>query len=68
MGAAKIVVAFIAAGSPPPVFARHGLPTDTGAKFGAMLAKGDFGGAIGAVNDELNGSILRIWYTCRVRS
>ncbi len=51
--AAKIVVAFIAAGSPPPVFARHGLPTDTGAKFGAMLAKGDFGGAIGAVNDEL---------------
>ena len=53
MGAAKIVVAFIAAGSPPPVFARHGLPTDTGAKFGAMLAKGDFGGAIGAVNDEL---------------
>src|SRR5664280_1181475 len=53
MKAAKIVVAFIAAGSPPPVFARHGLPTDTGAKFGAMLAKGDFGGAIGAVNDEL---------------
>jgi 5,10-methylenetetrahydromethanopterin reductase len=53
MGAAKIVVAFIAAGSPPPVFARHGLPTDTGAKFGAMLAKGDFGGAIGAVNDDL---------------
>jgi 5,10-methylenetetrahydromethanopterin reductase len=53
MGAAKILVAFIAAGSPPPVFARHGLPTDTGAKFGAMLAKGDFGGAIGAVNDDL---------------
>jgi len=53
MGAAKIVVAFIAAGSPPPVFARHGLPTDTGAKFGAMLGKGDFGGAIGAVNDAL---------------
>jgi len=53
LGAAKIVVAFIAAGSPPPVFARHGLPTDTGAKFGGMLAKGDFGGAIGAVNDAL---------------
>jgi 5,10-methylenetetrahydromethanopterin reductase len=53
MGAAKIVVAFIAAGSPPPVFARHGLPTDTGAKFGAMLGKGDFGGAIGAVDDAL---------------
>jgi 5,10-methylenetetrahydromethanopterin reductase len=53
LGAAKIVVAFIAAGSPPPVFARHGLQTDTGAKFGGMLAKGDFGGAIGAVNDAL---------------
>jgi len=53
LGAAKIVVAFIAAGSPPPVFERHGLPTDTGAKFGGMLAKGDFGGAIGAVDDAL---------------
>jgi 5,10-methylenetetrahydromethanopterin reductase len=53
LGAAKIVVAFIAAGSPPPVFARHGLPTDTGAKFGGMLAKGDFGGAIGAVDNAL---------------
>ncbi|KAF5042796.1 Phthiodiolone/phenolphthiodiolone dimycocerosates ketoreductase [anaerobic digester metagenome] len=53
LNAAKIVVAFIAAGSPPPVFARHGLPTDTGAKFGAFLGKGDFGGAIGAVTDDL---------------
>ncbi|MDR0913412.1 MAG: 5,10-methylenetetrahydromethanopterin reductase [Methanobrevibacter sp.] len=51
--AAKIVVAFIAAGSPPPVFERHGLPGDTGAKFGGFLAKGDFGGAIGAVTPEL---------------
>lgn len=51
--AAKIVVAFIAAGSPPPVFKRHGLPEDTGAKFGAFLGKGDFGGAIGAVDDAL---------------
>lgn len=53
LNAAKIVVAFIAAGSPPPVFARHGLPEDTGAKFGEFLGKGDFGGAIGAVNDDL---------------
>jgi len=53
LNAAKIVVAFIAAGSPPPVFERHGLPTDTGAKFGAFLGKGDFGGAIGAVTPEL---------------
>ncbi|WBF08015.1 5,10-methylenetetrahydromethanopterin reductase [Methanothermobacter thermautotrophicus] len=51
--AAKIVVAFIAAGSPPPVFERHGLPADTGAKFGELLGKGDFGGAIGAVDDAL---------------
>lgn len=53
LNAAKIVVAFIAAGSPPPVFTRHGLPEDTGAKFGAFLGKGDFGGAIGAVTNEL---------------
>ena len=53
LGAAKIVVAFIAAGSPPPVFERHGLAADTGAKFGEFLGKGDFGGAIGAVTDEL---------------
>lgn len=51
--AAKIVVTFIAAGSPPPVFERHGLPADTGAKFGELLGKGDFGGAIGAVDDAL---------------
>ncbi|MFB2623362.1 MULTISPECIES: 5,10-methylenetetrahydromethanopterin reductase [Methanothermobacter] len=51
--AAKIVVAFIAAGSPPPVFERHGLPADTGKKFGELLGKGDFGGAIGAVDDAL---------------
>ncbi|MGZ7117017.1 MAG: LLM class flavin-dependent oxidoreductase, partial [Methanobacterium sp.] len=53
LGAAKIVVAFIAAGSPPPVFQRHGLDPNTGAKFGEFLGKGDFGGAIGAVSDEL---------------
>jgi len=53
IGAAKIVVAFIAAGSPPPVFERHGLDPNTGAKFGEFLGKGDFGGAIGAVDDNL---------------
>ena len=51
--AAKIVVAFIAAGSPPPVFKRHGLAEDTGAKFGEFIGKGDFGGAIGAVDEAL---------------
>ena len=48
--AAKI--AFIAAGSPPPVIERHGLPEGFNTKMGDFLAKGDFGGAIGAVTDE----------------
>jgi 5,10-methylenetetrahydromethanopterin reductase len=51
--AAKIVVAFIAAGSPPPVLERHGLPAGINEKLGALIAKGDFGGAIGAVDDAL---------------
>ena len=50
--AAKIVVAFIAAGSPPPVIERHGLPEGFNEKMGEFLAKGDFGGAIGAVTPE----------------
>ena len=50
--AAKIVVAFIAAGSPPPVIERHGLPDGFNTQMGDFLAKGDFGGAIGAVTDE----------------
>ena len=50
--AAKIVVAFIAAGSPAPVIERHGLPEGFNTKMGDFLAKGDFGGAIGAVTDE----------------
>ena len=51
--AAKIVVAFIAAGSPPPVLARHGLPEGINEKLGGMIGKGDFGGAIGTVDDAL---------------
>ena len=50
--AAKIVVAFIAAGSPAPVIERHGLPEGFNEQMGAFLAKGDFGGAIGAVTEE----------------
>ena len=53
VNAAKIVVAFIAAGSPPPVLARHGLPEGINEKLGGLIAKGDFGGAIGAVDDAL---------------
>ena len=50
--AAKIVVAFIAAGSPPPVIERHGLPEGFNTQMGEFLAQGNFGGAIGAVTDE----------------
>ena len=53
VNAAKIVVAFIAAGSPPPVLARHGLPDGINEKLGGLIAKGDCGGAIGAVDDAL---------------
>lgn len=51
--AAKIVVAFIAAGSPPPILERHGLPAGINEKLGGLIAKGDFGGAIGTVDDAL---------------
>ncbi|MCQ2740446.1 MAG: 5,10-methylenetetrahydromethanopterin reductase [bacterium] len=51
--AARIVVAFIAAGSPAPVIERHGLPEGINEKIGACLGKGDFGGAIGLVSDDL---------------
>ena len=50
--AAKIVVAFIAAGSPPPVIERHGLPEGFNTHRGDFLAQGNFGGAIGAVTPE----------------
>lgn len=53
LNSAKIVVAFIAAGSPSQVLERHGLPADTNSKIGGFINKGDFGGAIGAVTDEL---------------
>ena len=53
VNAAKIVVAFIAAGSPPPVLARHGLPEGINEKLGGLIAEGNFGGAIGAVSDDL---------------
>lgn len=51
--AARIVVAFIASGSPAPVIERHGLPEGINEKIGACLGKGDFGGAIGLVSDDL---------------
>ena len=51
--AARIVVAFIAAGAPPVVIERHGLPEGINEKIGECLGKGDFGGAIGLVDDDL---------------
>jgi len=51
--AARIVVAFIAAGSPPMVIERHGLPEGINEKIGDCLGKGDFGGAIGLVSDDV---------------
>jgi len=53
LGAAKIVVAFIAMGSPPPVLQRHGIDPEISGKIGAAIGKGDFGGAIGMVDDKL---------------
>lgn len=53
IGAAKIVVAFIARGSPAPVLKRHGIDDSVADKIGELLGKGDFGGAIAAVDDNL---------------
>lgn len=53
IGAAKIVVAFIARGSPAPVLKRHGIDDSVADKIGELLGKGDFGGAIAAVDDKL---------------
>lgn len=52
VNAARIVVAFIIAGAPPMLIERHGLEAGINEKIAAMLAKGDFGGAIGAVTDD----------------
>lgn len=53
IGAAKIVVAFIARGSPAPVLKRHGIDDSVADKIGELLGKGDFGGAIATVDDNL---------------
>ncbi|MHA1903583.1 MAG: 5,10-methylenetetrahydromethanopterin reductase [Candidatus Thorarchaeota archaeon] len=52
-GDAKIVVAFIVAGSPDAVLERHGLNQDDCDKVKGLLAKGDFGELPGAVTDEM---------------
>ena len=49
--AAKIVAAFIAAGSPPPLLQRHGLDLDNVAKIKEALGRFDFGAVGGLVGD-----------------
>ncbi|MHA1131233.1 MAG: 5,10-methylenetetrahydromethanopterin reductase [Candidatus Helarchaeota archaeon] len=52
-GAAAIVVAFIAVGSPPPILERHGINSDDVAKINEALAKGDFGAVAQGVTPEM---------------
>ena len=50
--AAKIVAAFIAAGSPPPILERHGLDMANVGKIKEALARFDFGAVGGLVGDK----------------
>jgi 5,10-methylenetetrahydromethanopterin reductase len=50
---AKIVVAFIVAGSPESVLSRHGIKAEEAAAVSAAISKGDFGSALGSVSDEM---------------
>lgn len=50
---AKIVVAFIVAGSPETVLSRHGIKPEVAAAVSGAIARGDFGSALGAVSDEM---------------
>jgi 5,10-methylenetetrahydromethanopterin reductase len=54
LNAAKIVVAFIVAGSPPMVLERHGIDPSVIGTIGGAIAKGDFGTLMGgAVTTEM---------------
>ncbi|MGB3943758.1 MAG: 5,10-methylenetetrahydromethanopterin reductase [Methanothrix sp.] len=50
---AKIVVAFIVAGSPETVLSRHGVKPEEAAAISGAIARGDFGSALGAVTEEM---------------
>lgn len=52
-GAAAIVVAFIAVGSPPPILERHGIKQEDVAKINDALRKGDFGAVASGVTPEM---------------
>jgi 5,10-methylenetetrahydromethanopterin reductase len=49
VNAAKVVVAFIVAGSPDLVLERHGIPVEAKSQIGAAIAKGDFGALMGGL-------------------
>jgi 5,10-methylenetetrahydromethanopterin reductase len=49
INAAKVVVAFIVAGSPDVVLKRHGIDVAAKGTIGAAIGKGDFGTVMGAV-------------------
>lgn len=49
VNAAKVVVAFIVAGSPDLVLERHGIPVEAKAQIGGAIAKGDFGALMGGL-------------------
>jgi len=51
--AARIPVAFIAAGSPPPVLERHGIDPERAEAVGGAISAGDFGEAGEAVSDAM---------------
>ncbi|HIH69965.1 5,10-methylenetetrahydromethanopterin reductase [Methermicoccus shengliensis] len=50
---ATIVVAFIVAGSPETVLSRHNIPKSEADAIAEMIAKGDFGGLMEAVSDDM---------------
>lgn len=50
---AKIVVAFIVAGSPETVLSRHGVKPEEAAAISAAISRGDFGSALAAVTEEM---------------
>lgn len=51
--AAKMVVAFIVAGSPPNVLERHGIAVEDAGKISASIAKGDFGAVMGGITPKM---------------
>lgn len=51
--AAKIVVAFIVAGSPDMVLQRHNIPVEAKNAIGGAIAKGDFKTVLASVSDDM---------------